>query len=485
MSMSSRRRTRVPGGIFFVIVGVVSAIGAPIAAAQRPAAKGAQRPPASAPAAASPQISAAAIRVVSPGLGANGTELRPFNESPGTVVVLAVQPPRGSGIVQIDDHGSTLDAFSDDKGQSLLEEGRVGPFPKVAEDGSAAIVEVEVRGRPSSGAAAVSVQGTLAVMLAAGSKPVRAAGVRLEQNQTFKIGTTTMTVGEVTADDESTKVTFGLPRSVLYTIRDVRIFDAKNAPIETRRTGSGYFNEKAELMVSAKTKDKTVIVEFELWQNPRTAKVPFNVQAGLGVAAGARASGSGDAAAVEKSAKPQTNGARDGSTTAAPAGPPPAIGPTDGADSVEAVVKQLQTAALAGKGAQMLSVIYPTERTTFGQGVCMALAFLPMASMSNEKEGEAVQKELDAFFNKHQLKPPFVRDPADLFKGVDLAAFVSDAMVFLKNHAKKGDNPADMLPVPSGRPENVKVTGEAAVATLSGKEIKFSKISNRWFIRLQ
>src|SRR5262245_12296909 len=170
--MSTRRRTRVPGGIFVVVV-MVLAIGAPIAAAQRPAAKGTQRPPAAAPAAA-PQISAAGIRVVSPGLGANGTELRPFNQSPGTVVVLAIQPPRGSGIVQIDDHASTLEAFADDKGQSLLEEGRVGPFPKVAEDGSAAIVEVEVRGRPGAGATSVSVQGTLGVREAAGSEPGRA-----------------------------------------------------------------------------------------------------------------------------------------------------------------------------------------------------------------------------------------------------------------------------------------------------------------------
>ena len=44
-------------------------------------------------------------------------------------------------------------------------------------------------------------------------------------------------------------------------------------------------NEKASLDYEAKTKDKTVTIEFELWQNPRVVKVPFNVQAGLGLAA--------------------------------------------------------------------------------------------------------------------------------------------------------------------------------------------------------
>ncbi|HEX9365131.1 MAG TPA: hypothetical protein VF921_00805, partial [Vicinamibacterales bacterium] len=424
-----------------------------------------------------PQVSASAIRVVGTGLGANGSELRPFNESPGTVVVLSIQAPRGSGIVEIDDHGSKLDAFSDDKGQTLLEEGRVGPFPKVAEDGSAALVDVQVRGRPSAGAVSVTVQGSIAMTLAGGSKPVRAAGVRLDTGQTFKIGTTTMTIGEAKVEDESTKLTFGLPRSVLNTIREVRFFDAKNAPIEGRRAGSGYFNEKATLEYEAKTKDKTMTIEFELWQNSRAIKVPFTVQVGLGVAAGARSSGSGDAPAA-----PKTETADK--VEKAP-GPPPVITATDGAASVDAVVKQLQTAALAGKGAQMLSVIYPTERGAFGQGVAMALAFLPMASMDDPKAGEQVQKDLDVFFDKHKLKPPFVREPADLFQGIDLPAFISDAMIFIKSHAKKGENPASMLPVPSGRAENVQITGESAVATLSGKEIKFTRISGRWFIRLE
>src|SRR6185503_16696406 len=157
----------------------------------------------------------------------------------------------------------------------------------------------------------------------------------------------------------------------------VRFLDAKNAPIESRRSGSGYMNEKASLDYEVKTKDKIVTIEFELWQNPRVIKVPFNVQAGLGLAAGGRSSGSdeakADAPADKKVEKPQ--------------GPPPVITAGGGA-SPDAVVKQMQAAALAGKGAQVLSVIYPTDRPTYGQGVAMALAFLPMGSMDKPAEGE-------------------------------------------------------------------------------------------------
>jgi hypothetical protein len=195
------------------------------------------------------------------------------------------------------------------------------------------------------------------------------------------------------------------------------------------------------------------------------------------VAAGPRTAGSGDAPAAAKSDAPEK-------LEKAP-GPPPVITASDGAASVEAVVKQLQTAALAGKGTQVLSVIYPTDRQGYGQGVAMVLAFMPMGSLDNPAAGEKLQKELDALFAKHKIKPPFAREPAELFQGVDLPAFVSDGLIFLKSHVKKGEDPAASLPIPSGKPEDVKITGDAAVAMLSGKEVKFAKISDRWFIRLQ
>lgn len=480
--MQKQRVSAVSVGFGLMLAGLVMA--APSASAQgsgqRPPGKNPPRPaaaPPPAPAAAMPQITAIGLRVAGLGIGANGTEVKPFMESPGTTVVLAVQAPKGNGIVDIDDHGSKLDVFSDDKGTSLLEEGRVGPFPKITEDGTAALVELEVRARPSAGASSLSVQGTIAMTLAGGSKPVRAANVKIEANQTFKIGTTTLTIADPKVEEESTRFTVNLPRSLLTTIREIRFFDAKNAPIEAHRRGSGYFNEKAELELEAKTKDKAFSIEFEVWQNLRVVKAPFKLDAGLGFAAGPRASGS-DSAAPGPAAKAEPPAKK-------PEGPPPAISPGEGAESVEAVVKQLQTAALAGKGAQVLSVIYPTERTTFAQGVTMAMAFMPMGLMSDEKAMEALQKELDTFFSKHQLKPPFAREPDDLFKGIDVNAYVSDALVFMKGHVKKGDNPAESLPVPQGKVADVKIDGDKATASMNGKEINFSKISNRWFIRLQ
>ena len=405
-------------------VGVL-VLGTQIAAAGDQAGRGAQRGPPPRPAAAAPQaaappqVTAIAIRVVAPGLGANGSELQPFHESPGTAVALAVQAARGSGIVEVDSHAGKLDVFTDDKGQSLLEEGRVGPFPKVAEDGSVAMVEVEVRARPSAGATSVTVQGTLALTVAAGSKPVRTANVKLQTEYAFKVGTAAMTIGEVKVDEDSTKMTFGLTRTVLSTIREVRFFDAKNVPIESRRTGSGYMNEKASLDYEAKTKDKTVTIEFELWQNPRAIKVPFNVQAGLGLAAGGRASGSSDAPGASKADAPA------GKVEKAP-GPPPVITAGDGAASPDAVVKQMQTAAPPGR-AQVLSVIYPRP-PDLRAGSRWRWRSCRWARWTIRRRARN-QKELDAFFAKYQVKPPFCVTRTSSSRGRS-AGFISGAIAF-------------------------------------------------------
>jgi len=450
---------------------------APAKSAPRPAAAAA---PASA--AAMPQISAAGLRVTGLGVGSNGTELKPFNESPGTTVALAIQAPKGSGIVEIDDHGSKLDAFSDDKGNSLLEEGRIGPFPKISEDGTSALVEVEVRARPAAGASSLSVQGTIAMTLAGGSKPIRAQNVKMDANAAFKIGAATLTISEAKVEEDETKFTVNLTRTLLTTIRDIRFFDAKGQPIEGHRRGSGYFNEKAELELSAKTKDKAFSIEFEVWQNLKTVKAPFKVDVGPGFAAGQHSAGSADSGASDQGA---AKAAAAPAAPKKPEGPPPTVSASEGADSVENVIKQLQTSALAAKGPQVLNVIYPTDRTTFAQAITMAMAFMPMGLMDKPDEGKVLEKELDAFFTKHQVKPPFAREADDLFKGVDVPTYVSDSLAFMKAHVKKGDNPADALPIPQGKITDVKVTGDAAVGTMNGKELNFNKLSGRWFIRLQ
>lgn len=467
---------------------IAGLIGSFAAAAQRPGGAPAKAPtkaPAKAPAPAKaaptppPQITVAGIRVVGAGLGANGSELHAFNESPGTAVGFAILVPAGTGIVEIDDDASRVDAFTDDKGQSLLEVGRFGPFPKISEDRSAAVVDVEVRGRPSAGATAVSVQGSIAMTLASGTKPTRIPNVRLEEGRTMKLGAATITVKTVTAGEETTDVTFGLSRSILNTISAIKFFDGKGELLESRRTSSGYMNDAAEVEHELKSKEKLVSVEFDVWQNMRQIKLPFSLTTGLSFgAADARPS-----AAPASPAPASTSGASPPAQKLSNV-PTIAPGPNDGAASVEAVVAQLQTAAVAGRGRDVLAVIFPDDRAVFGQGVALVVTFTVLKNMGDEKASDKAQKDIDALFAKHKLKLPLNKEPRELFKDVDVAAFVTDSFAYLKGQLKKGENVAESLPVPQGKAQDVKVEGDAATAKLGDKEVKFSRVNNKWFIRV-
>lgn len=231
-------------------------------------------------AAAAPSVEIAGLRVVGPGYGEDGTELRAFNESPGLALALAIKAAGKSGIVDIDEDKCNIEAVTDDKGTNLMEEARFGSFPKVAKDGSVGMVDLEVRVRPAAGASSVKATGTLVYLAATGTRPVKAK-VGLENGKTFKIGTTTVTVDAVTVEEGRTNFTFKLPKSLLLTLKDVRYLDDAGQPIEGHRMGSGWMNDDAEMSFALQTAAKTANFEFDVWQGLKETTVPFSVQAGL------------------------------------------------------------------------------------------------------------------------------------------------------------------------------------------------------------
>ncbi len=228
-----------------------------------------------------PEVVAAGIRVVGPGFGANRNEVRAFNEEPGTALALVVRMPAGMGIIDLDEDDCRLTAFGDDVGTDLMEHARFGPFPKTSDDGSAGLVEVESNLRPAAGATHLLAEGTLVFTSSPGSKPQRVAKVKLEKGQAFKLGATPMTIDEVTTDGEEKEISFGLPRSALSAIREVKFLDAKGQPLESRRTGRGYMNEAGSMDYNVKGAGGVVTIEFDVWQKPTQQKVPFKLKAGL------------------------------------------------------------------------------------------------------------------------------------------------------------------------------------------------------------
>jgi hypothetical protein len=228
-----------------------------------------------------PEIAVGGVQIVKVAVPDNDFSAKPFHQDNGTKIVLWVKMPAGQGLIEIDEDASLLNSFTDDKGSNIG--GKFGSFPEEFKDGSGGIIEISSTGFAAPGATSLLAEGSVAMTVATGTRKVRAANVALKNDAKFMFEKTSIVVSDVEAQGESMTFTFNLPRTVMTGIKDVNFFDAKNQPLEGRRTSSGYMNDAAQLGFSVKTAARTLIVEFEAWQGTRTIKVPFKVKAALGI----------------------------------------------------------------------------------------------------------------------------------------------------------------------------------------------------------
>jgi hypothetical protein len=145
----------------------------------------------------------------------------------------------------------------------------------------------------------------------------------------------------------------------------------------------------------------------------------------------------------------------------------------------------MQTGAASGKASEFLAAMLPDDRPTFAQGLAMAVTFSLMSHIGDDKASEKAQQDVDALFAKHKIKPPLSGEPAEIFKNTDLTAFTTDAFAYLKAQVPKGQDASGAIPVPKGKPQDVKITGDSAVAKMDGHDVNFTSVNGRWFIRLE
>jgi hypothetical protein len=241
-------------------------------------ASGPQQTPA---AGAQPTVVVGGIQVVKVVAAKDDTFGTPFNSENGTRLALWVKMPAGQGLIEIDEDASVLAHFGDDKGTDLG--GKFGSFPHEFKDGSGGTLDILSTGMPAAGATRLMAEGTVVLNVSSGAKPQRVPNVAIDNGKTFMLGTTRITVAEVEMKEDEQTFTLKLPRTVMEGIKDVRFFDAKGQPVEGHKSGTGYMNDAGEMSLSVKSKLKTLSIEFDIWQGRRTIKVPFKVQAGVGL----------------------------------------------------------------------------------------------------------------------------------------------------------------------------------------------------------
>jgi hypothetical protein len=228
-----------------------------------------------------PEVVLAGIRVTGPGFGDNRKELRPFNEEPGVALSIGLKMPAGSSLIKLHEDDCKLTAMSDDTGQDLLENGRYGSFPKKAEDGSAGMIEIESKLRPAAGAQFITAEGTLVFTASTGTKPVKIAKIKLEKGFAMKVGTGSIVMGDVTAEEGKQSIALNMPRSVLDSIKDVRFLDAAGTALDSHYTERMIMNDSGSVVYSIASATKPVALEFLVWQAPKQQSLPYKVKASL------------------------------------------------------------------------------------------------------------------------------------------------------------------------------------------------------------
>ncbi len=235
------------------------------------------------------------IRIVGPGYSENA--LRPFNWTEGTTVALLITFPQG-GLIDFDDDASTIEIFTDDRKKNLLD-GKKSRFSfnegydsgHISEDAKACLVEVQSPTQPSKGTRAIQIKGILVLKSATGKKTYQQKGVKVQEGAKIQAGPIPFTISKIgkpewSMEDEKFSVTLKATQD-LSTVDSIRFLDAKGKEIKTSHGGttsmSAFGSITVEKAFNFKEKVSAFTVEVTYWMGVKEIKLPYAVQAGVGM----------------------------------------------------------------------------------------------------------------------------------------------------------------------------------------------------------
>ena len=244
----------------------------------------------------SPKVKTVGIRVIREVVGEDSDKLVPFNTfEKGTAVALLIESG-GASIIKVDERASKIVSFKDDGGKDLMVNSKgfnrngLGSFPKVSEDGKAAVVEVNAAGVPDAGASKVVVEGTLVLQTASEKKAVKSAPFELKKGAAVKVGDIEMTlksVGKPSFGDDAVELGFETSNKGITMLASVKFYDESGKELESESRGSSSmgFGNKFTYGKDYSLKEAVegkLVVEFEVWTDLAETEVPIKIAAGVG-----------------------------------------------------------------------------------------------------------------------------------------------------------------------------------------------------------
>ena len=236
-----------------------------------------------------PQITVQGVRIVGEPF-AEEDSMRVFSWRPGTTIALLLIHPDGN-LIELNYQESRLDQFLDDKTTSLVSEddpGRIGGFPSISPDGTAALFEIIATGRPAQEAASLHATGKVIVNRGSTKRAHRSGMVRIRTDSIIEAGPIPFTISSVgkpkwgdglleirlkTEEDDST-------------ISKIRFFDSNGSQIPATKGAATRWrvanNFTAERTYRFNQRIKTFAVEIEYWLDLEKITVPFDITASVG-----------------------------------------------------------------------------------------------------------------------------------------------------------------------------------------------------------
>ncbi len=232
-----------------------------------------------------PAIQLAGLRVVGSGYGLNGTELRAFNQSSGTSLVLLVRAPDGKKIVEVDDSKCSLTEFTDNSGHNLLDGVDWGGFPKVSKDGRLALVEVSSKNKPARDASRLQAKGTVHLRVASSERLEKIENLKLAVGTKANIQQETIQLVKVQNDPDGMVLVLQVSRKFKDNMKDIRFFTTEGNLLNIWGRGSFTFGSAAQLEYNLETKLKpeALKVEIDIWQGLETLDLAFEIESGVGI----------------------------------------------------------------------------------------------------------------------------------------------------------------------------------------------------------
>ena len=231
-----------------------------------------------------PTVQLAGLRIVGPGYGLNGTELRAFYQQSGTTLALAVRAPENKKIVDVDDSKCSLVEFTDDRGHNLLDGVDWGGFPKISKDGHIALIEVTSKNRPSQNASRLLVRGTIHLRVAASESTEKIENLKLEVGTKANVRQELIQVMKVQEENDGLILVLQINRKFVNNMKDIRFYTARGNPVDIWGRGSFTFGNVSQMEYNLDTKStsEALKVEIDLWEELEILNFSFEIESGVG-----------------------------------------------------------------------------------------------------------------------------------------------------------------------------------------------------------